>query len=408
MASATTPLAILHVTTFLQGGAGRVVSDLAVRQAHEGHRVWVSTGTRGPLGYDNDPANLSLLEDAGVEVVTADSFFDRQLPSILRAVGTLHGRLRAEPLSVVHAHAACAALGGLLLRSRRRSSLPVIHTMHGWGVSKTPEMAETDLRVMSQLDNVVAVSPAGRRLLVEKGLAGDLIVVIPNGIETETASGVRDSTLSAHLRRVRESGGEIVGCIGSIGPRKNQALLVEAFASLSTRRPNLALVLVGAGEDLVPLRARVEAAGLGDRVTFTGYLPDAAGFLPLFDVAVLPSRNEGLPITVLEALRSGTLLIASDIPEHRDLLEDGRLGLLFASDSQPALEAALVRALDMPSHERSTMVRSGVERQRASYSLGAMAEAYEKLYRNVLDRVSACRAGSVLPGGLLGGGHFEP
>ncbi len=377
-------LSILHLTTFLQGGAGRVICDLALRQKKDGHNVWVGTSHSGPEGYGNYPAYLVQLRNAGVGVIEADSFFKRELHWILRAMGTVAEGLRDVPLDLVHAHAACPALAGLLLRSVRKSHFPVLQTMHGWGLVKTPEMAETDLHIMSHLDRVIAVARAGETLLTQKGLEPGKITVIYNGIATEKARFIGEEATQNLLRQKRALGGKIIGCIGTIGYRKNQALLYETFAALCQSRPDLLLVLVGEGEGLDELRRRAHSSGLSDKVIFTGYSQTGAAYLPFFDLLVLPSRNEGLPITVLEAFREEVLVAASAIPEHEELLEGGRLGLLFAAEDREDLAEAIVMGLDMPVARRQRIIESAAATFCRCYSIDRMAAAYYAVYLETL------------------------
>lgn len=166
-------------------------------------------------------------------------------------------------------------------------------------------------------------------------------------------------------------------CVGTIGERKNQRLLVEAL-----RHPalsNLVAVFVGDG-DARSLTDYAGAHGVADRVAVLGHRTDASRYLSIADVLVLPSRNEGLPLAVLEAMRAGVPVAASDIPEIAEAL--GGHGQLFAVDEPDGLAHAISRALNTQLLESGRAGSSAFVRER--YSLPRMTAAYGALYGRVI------------------------
>ena len=365
---------ILHITTFLQGGAGQIITALALAQRDAGHEVTVVTDDGGAPGYASYPEYLQRLSRAGVRVFPVRSTFTRDLALNVGAAAQLRALVDAHPVTVCHTHAAIPALvAHLALAGCRR--VPFIHTMHGWGITKTPQQAATDLTLLGTADVVVTPSAAARRALMEQGLGDVPLNVIPYGIDAELPSRAADTedvvaidSLRSHL---------VALCIGTIGERKNQALLIKALAS----NPLAAAVFIGDG-DVSGLRAEAEQAGVAHRVRILGYRPDASRYLAHADVLVLPSRNEGLPIAVLEAFRAGVPAVASDIPEIAEAVEDGATGVLFAPDDAGALAAALDRVGNPL--QRARMGETARRTFASHYGTERMLVEYERLYTGLI------------------------
>lgn len=360
---------ILHVTTFLQGGAGRIIAALAIAQRRQGHDVTVVADDGGADGYGSYPEYLAALTAAGVPVVAVRSTFTRDLPLAMQAAQQVRA-IAGPPPDVVHTHAAIPTLVARIAfgRGGRR----VVQTMHGWGIAKTAEQAATDITLLGAADVVVTPSVAARETLRSRGLTGP-IDVVPYGLEADPATRPIDADDAARVARLRSGGRAIALCIGTIGARKNQRLLVEALASLDT----VSGLFVGDG-DTTDLARRAEAHGITDRIGILGYREQADRYLSVADVLVLPSRNEGLPIAVLEALRAGVPVVATALPEIAEAVDEGRSGFLVPADDAAALSAAVGRAV-------TPGVRAGLATACRAifadrYRLERMTAAYERLY----------------------------
>jgi glycosyltransferase involved in cell wall biosynthesis len=159
---------------------------------------------------------------------------------------------------------------------------------------------------------------------------------------------------------------------GRLTSQKNVLTFIKALARLRVRQPFSALVL-GEGPDLPTALAMIAATDLGDRVRFTGYREDIWGLMKAASVFVSPSRFEGHPNVVLEAVACGTPLVVSDIPEHREFLDE-RTALLVPPDDDEALARALAQVSADPERARARAAAArplvealGVERAAALY-----------------------------------------
>lgn len=370
----TDRLRILHLTTFLQGGAGRAIADLATAQHAAGHHVTVVTSRTGVDGYGNYAEYLARLDAAGIAYLTCDSLFTRDETLNRRALAAVQQRVGDE-VDLVHAHAGVPArIGGWFSDALRRRA-PVIQTQHGWGTNKTAAQAADDLAVLGRVDRVIATSHATRNHLAAMGIALETMEVIPCGLGPAAPGG--SDVARGRLAPLRAQGALVVGCIGSVTPNKNQRLLVEALTCL--RDLPVAAVFIGEGGEAIEMAA--EASGVSSRVVACGYQPEGAAWLPLCDLLVLPSRSEGQGLAVLEAFRAGVPVVASRIAALEEIVDDGATGFLFESDNAGDLANAIRRVLSMSADRRATLVARARDRFLAGFTRDVMIARHERVYR---------------------------
>jgi glycosyltransferase involved in cell wall biosynthesis len=170
----------------------------------------------------------------------------------------------------------------------------------------------------------------------------------------------------------------VVGSIGRLDAQKGLDVLVDALPSV----PEAFALLVGDGPERAALLARAAAAGVSDRLTVTGWREDARDYLGALDVFVLPSRFEGFPQAVVEAMLAERAVVASDVGSVADAVVDGETGLLVPPDDAEALAAALRRLRDDP-ELRGELGRRARAKALAEFSVERMARGYEAVYREV-------------------------
>ena len=381
MGNGASSMNILHITTFLQGGAGQAIVELACAQALSGHKVTVVTSGTGEQDYGNYPQWIDRLASGGVHLVSVESTFKRDLALNIAAFRQICAAVDCHALSVIHTHAAIPSMLALLLRSRADHAIPVLQTMHGWGIRKDASQAATDVTLMNELDRVVTPSEASRRLLERLGIARRLITVVPYGIaaspDTEDDPGI------GLLRQWRSRGLLVLVCVGTVGPRKNQRLLMQAMVHPQVA-PTLACAVVGEGEEVRALEALVKEAGIEERVCFFGYQPTGARFINAADWLVLPSNDEGLPLSILEAYRAGVPVIGSDIPEIAEVIIPEQTGILFQAGNVDSLAQSLQAAAALPAGARLKMGDRAKSLWHEQYRLDRMLDRYAQIYQDLL------------------------
>jgi L-malate glycosyltransferase len=375
----TAPLGILHLTTFLQGGAGRAITDLACAQHAAGHRVTVVTSETGKGDFANYAEYLQRLRAAGVALHLCDSLFARDTVVNNHVVDLLCRSVDVRALDIIHAHAAVPAVIGRRFVSRTSRAVPIIQTQHGGGTNKTAEQAAHDIGVLARVSRVITTSRATADLLVSCGAPAAAMSVIPCGLpvglETEPpAEAVR------LVQGLRGDGARVVGCIGSVTRNKNQRLVIEALPLLADL--NVSLVLVGEGGETLDVYARTR--GVADRVRAVGYQSAAAAWMPLFDLLAVPSRTEGQGLVVLEAFRAGVPVVASRIPALSELIDDGENGFLFEGNDPRALSDTMRRVLALSSADRDAVVTGARRCFAARFTTAEMVARHERVYREVI------------------------
>jgi glycosyltransferase involved in cell wall biosynthesis len=172
--------------------------------------------------------------------------------------------------------------------------------------------------------------------------------------------------------------GLIVGSLGRLDVQKGYDTLLRALPAL----PGVTAVLVGDGPQRPMLELLAAELGVADRVRLTGWSDDPRSYLPGFDVFVLPSRYEGFPLSIVEAMQAGLPVVASDVGSVGEAVVPGETGLLVPADEPERLTQALLEALREP--QRRRLGEGGRRRAGELFSLGRMASEYERLYREVV------------------------
>jgi glycosyltransferase involved in cell wall biosynthesis len=347
------------------GGLERMALSLAVEQKKAGHEVSIYCVLRsGDLAAEAKAAAIPV------------RVFDKQpglAPSLAPRMAL---RMFRDGIQVAHSHnpgihhyAAVAA---------RLAGVPVVvNTRHGAASSFGLPFNERRFRMsMPFTDEAVFVSEESRRVVLERtGLSEAKTCVIPNGIRAESFLAKPAAPASA-LPAVR------FGTVGRLVPAKGHTTLVEAFALLRDRLPCARLAIAGGGPLAEELRQLVIRHGLEDRVTLAGPTSDVAGFLHGLDVFVFSSRNEGLPMAILEAMAAGLPVVSTRVGGVPEVVPEGEAGWFCPVDDPAALADAMYRAAS--SGELAERGRRAARLALERYTTGAMHRAYEALYRKHL------------------------
>jgi glycosyltransferase involved in cell wall biosynthesis len=261
--------------------------------------------------------------------------------------------------------------------------------MHGWGQARTPDQVTTDVGLLNLMDQVAVPTTHSARLLSALGVSPSRTAVVPYGVRSiPPRPGDADRAMLAEIAEARRAGHLVVACIGTLGVRKNQPLLVEAVARLSDLR--LLCLFVGDGDDR-PLREAVSRHGCADRIRLQGYSRGARAIAAEADLLVLPSQSGGQQVSMLEAFCDGTLVAVSDVPELLEHVEDGVTGLVFPADDAGALAAAITRVAALSPEQRLSMREAARARYLAHFTVSRMVERYAALYTALVDRASSLR-----------------
>lgn len=231
-------------------------------------------------------------------------------------------------------------------------------------------------RTMRWADAVILNSAGVKAFAVrEEGADPEKIHVIPNGVRIEA---YRNPISRADLRAEfnLEPDQLLIGSVGRLTYQKGFDILIQALALLN--RPDVHLLLVGEGEERAALQALAHQLRVASQVHFAGYRRDVPRLLGALDLYVQPSRFEGMPNALLEALAAGCPVIASDVDGNRELLASGR-GQLVVPENPLQLSKAIERSLSNLDGIRRTLQNQSI----AEFSVDYMVERWEKVLRQV-------------------------
>ena len=191
------------------------------------------------------------------------------------------------------------------------------------------------------VSSILSVSRAGAELLVRAGVRGEKITVINNGI----LDYVSIPENRVDIRRAWGIGEDeiIIGTASRLEAIKGLNYLIEAYAKLLKNIDNLRLVLIGDGPERVILENQVKVLGLGAHVLFTGMRDDVADCLSAIDIFVLPSLSEAHSIGMIEAMRAGKAIVATDVGGNTESVSDEQEALIVKSADAAELASALKR-----------------------------------------------------------------
>ncbi|MDP1569129.1 MAG: glycosyltransferase family 4 protein [Vicinamibacterales bacterium] len=372
---------LVHLATFLQGGAGRAVTELALAQQRAGAHVIVAASRTPAPGYEHYPEYLDRLGRAGVRLVLADSTFTRDTALNAVALQAVRQAIAARTPSLIHAHAGVPARLGLTLASGLHDHVPVIQTVHGWSRHRTPAQLAEDVSTLGDVAAVVFPSDAARRDVERDGARPKAAHVVPYGLAPAPPIPALPAMLTPALER-QARGARLLVTIGSLTAQKHQRALIDALPQVRQRHDVVA-ILVGEGPELEPLRARAEELGVAPHVVFTDYLPEAASVLRIADLLVQPSTTETFGLAVVEAFRADVPVVANDIPALRELVAGYGAGWLFDAETPGSLAEVLDESLSAPPGTRAGLVALGRRAFEAHFTLHRMMAGYEGVYAAV-------------------------
>ena len=264
---------------------------------------------------------------------------------------------------ILHAHS--PVLNAIpALRVGRLLGLPVVYEVrafwedaavdHGTTREGSPRYRVSralETRTFKRAGRITTICEGLRADILARGIDPGKVTVIPNAVDIEAfdPGGEPDEALKARLGL---SGCALIGFIGSFYAYEGLDLLLDAFPQILARLPEARLLLVGGGPQEAALKAQAERLGISGRIVFTGRVPhqEVQRYYDLIDVLAYPRHSMRLtelvtPLKPLEAMAQGRLLVASDVGGHRELIRDGKTGVLFRAGDVDSLAGTIVKLL---------------------------------------------------------------
>jgi glycosyltransferase involved in cell wall biosynthesis len=354
-------------------GAEVVLLSLATVQQRLGHSpalVSIGSASSGEKPIEHEAARR------GIPVHAVRMTDGPNLPGALR----LMDLARSQRADVLHSHGYKPDILLGLLPKRFRTA-PLVATVHGYthgqGLDRMRLYKWLDLRALRRFDRVVLVHSGMRAIPGIDKLDASRVRVIENGLPDPDPMG---SSAALDPRLVAFCQGTVVGAVGRLSPEKGFDRLIEAFSQLVAGGSKAKLVILGEGPERGTLERAVAERGLTGRVLMPGFV-DGPRHLSLFSVFALPSLTEGLPISLLEAMRAGVPVVATRVGAVPAVLGD-ECGLLVEQDDVTGLARALERVLTN-APLAADLVRASASRVRA-FSSDRMVARYSDAYAELI------------------------
>ena len=366
----TSPLTILHLLAPAPvGGLETVVATLATAQRRAGHTVIVAPTLSGPGDGWNFTASLGHADVELVPLIVSGRGY-------LREQSLIRGLCRSRSVTVVHTHGYRSDIVGG--HAGRKSKVPIVTTVHGFTGGGLKNRAYEALQrfAFRRFDAVVAVSQPQADQLRAGGVSDHRLHIIPNALAPHSDPLDRVAARAA-LQLPAE--GLLAGWVGRISREKGVDVFIDALSSIGDRV--IQGVIVGDGPERPAEQPRAEALAPG-RFLWLGAVADAARYFPAFDMFVLSSRTEGLPMVLLEAMAASVPIVTTSVGGIPDLLSPTQ-GVLVPPEDPKALASAMRAALD---DRAATLERARAAkiRQHAEFDVGPWSDRYEALYRHLI------------------------
>ena len=294
--------------------------------------------------------------------------------SAVMSIRRLADSLKAD---LVHSHGYKADVYCFL--ALRRQSIPLVSTCHNWiETSRILKLyGKIDRMLLRRFTAVVAVSEDVRSRLVGAGVSPNRIYIVRNGVDMRPYARAVPSA-----RHGLAPGVLLVGLVGRLSWEKGVDIFLAAASRVHAQMPNVHFVVIGDGPDRGALESMRDSLGLQPYFRFLGRRDDMPSVYASLDLMVSASRQEGLPIALLEGMASGLPIIATSVGEVPSVVQAGQSGILVPPNDPGALAAAVLELLNDPD-QRNRFSSKAREVTAAEFSADRMAGDYAEVYEDV-------------------------
>ena len=295
-------------------------------------------------------------------------------PTVVESIRRLVAQTGAD---IVHAHGYKADV--YVYFALRRTVTPFVSTCHNWlkDGALVAFYGRVDRFVLRNYAGVVAVSDEVRATLLKAGVRAEKIHLIRNGIDLRPFAEAIPSLRIAGEKTL------VVGWIGRLSSEKGADIFLRAAARVLAEYPEARFVIVGDGPDLDAINALIDDLNIRKSVSLAGRREDMPAVYASLDVMVSSSRQEGLPMAILEGMASGLPLVATAVGDVPTVVRDGSTGRLVPSENVELLAAAMVELL----RDASLRRRMGAAAKRLiaeEFSAERMSASYLCVYERAL------------------------
>lgn len=357
------PGGVLLLTDSLDvGGGEQHVVDAAIALHRRGHSVMVACSAGGALSAS--------LRNEGVEIRELGRRPVKRRVSLLLA-WRLRRLIREQRPKAVHSHMYASTAAGVL--ATMGTSVPLVLTEHSEARWRGAGARWISRRLYRRASRIIAVSiPIQRRLVAQDRAPAERISVIPCCVmPASERNGERPPVVPQS---------PVVGVVARLQAEKGVGDFLAAAARVAGERPACSFMVVGDGPLRARLTSKAQRLGLGSSVHFLGFRLDARALIAAMDVLVVPSRSEGAPLVILEAMSAGVPVIATEVGGIPHQVGHGVEGLLVPPADPVSLSEAILTILANPVTARQ-YGEAGRLRVATRFNFESMIEEIEQTYR---------------------------
>lgn len=364
---------ILLLTTHIDiGGIGCYTFSLAKSLKKKGHTVLVVSSSGNLVGE---------LDKEGISHIKIDIDTRSELsPRVSLAIFKLRTIVNGQGIEVIHAQTRVTQV--VAEGASRLTRVPYVTTCHGFF------RARWGRRTFGCWgDRVIAISEAVREHLVnDLGVKKQRVALVHNGVDIARFSHPHSEEEKEQFRaQAGLSNAPLIGIIARLSPVKGHKYLLTAVKEVVNYRPEIQLLIVGDGPCREELLEQTAALGLGGNVVFLDSTFDTAKPLSVIDIFTLPSLQEGLGLSIMEAQAAGVPVIASNVGGIYTIIKDNENGLLIPPKDSSGLASAIMKLMDSPWLAKK-MGERGRELVSKNFSLDKMTQRIEEIYRQCVEK----------------------
>ncbi|AFZ37649.1 glycosyl transferase group 1 [Stanieria cyanosphaera PCC 7437] len=348
-------------------GAQVHVKDLAIALQQDRHQVLVVTGKTGIY-------NL-VLEQAGIKSIACETLEQKISPiQDLASLRFLIKTIRQFQPDLIAAHSSKTGVLGRL--AAKITNKPCVFTAHNWSFTLTlTEPGRTIYQVIEQFlepltAKIICVSESSRQIGIKSGMNPERLVTIYNGMPDISVPFQVNLSYTKPIK---------ILMVARFAQPKDHFSLIKAFKDI----PAAELILVGDGPDLEKIKTQVAQWGIAEKVKFMGFCNDVADILAQAQIFTLISDSEGLPCSIIEAMRAGLPVVASEVGGIPEIVLDKVTGYIIPRGDVNQLHQRLLELVNN-AQLRQNMGKAGRLRYESNFTFEQMYQKTLKVYEQVI------------------------
>ena len=292
---------------------------------------------------------------------------------------------------IIYCHSSKA--GGIGRIANMGTGIPLVYNPHGWSFNMKGARLKSLIylwieRLLSPLTNqYIAISNYEKLSAVQNRVVkADKIKVIFNGIDFVTVDEEVKSSIVTRASLNIPNDAYLIGMVGRISQQKAPDIFVRAAAVLKKSLPNSYFMIVGDGDQRNEIERLVKECGLNGRILITGWVDNPIAYSNLFDQAVLLSRWEGFGLVLVEYMKLGKPIVATEVDAIPDLITDHENGLLVETDNVEQIVSAIQEIMN-DNKLKSKLISNGMMRAKAFFNIQRVACEHDSLFMKIYRRL---------------------